>query len=431
MKLNSLPTICLLGAATLGLCSCNSLENHNAGLGDPFQDALPQAATPLQSPPIAPHANPPAQHAGRFDGEPGNHIRPVGYTAEQPRPTQRRPVGAAEEPRGDFVTTERRVPLSPDDVPPGPPFAGDPAQLYPDEYLYDGGDRDLPVRYDQFRRLGLDTEDTAAEYTDHRGERHVKPSNRVAVYSPRFASVRTIGTAVSDSSAGRLGSVQEELAVTRIDGKRGTANHRQRRTPDNVRVRSRGSGVDVDRRNVTAAHITRLAAHRFRIKPVENLVFLQSGELKNTEEAILATGIQAAAAWTRKESPVLLASRQQSDEVSVKAKFQEYVGLEDMRKTPGELRIVKLADKKSAQTGEVVTFTIRYDNLGDRELHHVRILDNLTPRLEYIEDSATSDRAGRLVVEDNLEGSLVLKFEVKDPLPGRSGGVVTFKAKVR
>jgi len=107
------------------------------------------------------------------------------------------------------------------------------------------------------------------------------------------------------------------------------------------------------------------------------------------------------------------------------------VGLEEEELPDGELRIVKLADKKIAQPGDVITFTIRYDNLGGRPLHHIRIIDNLTPRLVYIDQSADSDRDGRLVVEDNEEGSLVLKFEIAEPLPGKTGGVVTFKARVR
>jgi len=52
---------------------------------------------------------------------------------------------------------------------------------------------------------------------------------------------------------------------------------------------------------------------------------------------------------------------------------------------------VKLADKQIAKPGDIVTFTIRYDNIGDREVHDVVIIDNLTPRLEYIEDSAECD----------------------------------------
>ena len=95
------------------------------------------------------------------------------------------------------------------------------------------------------------------------------------------------------------------------------------------------------------------------------------------------------------------------------------------------LRIVKLADKRVAQPGEVVTFTIRFDNLGDRELRDVVIVDNLTPRLEYVDDSGELNLNGRLVAEDNGEGSLVLRWELDEPLAGRSGGVATFQARVR
>ena len=34
-------------------------------------------------------------------------------------------------------------------------------------------------------------------------------------------------------------------------------------------------------------------------------------------------------------------------------------------------------------------------------------------------------------VEDNEEGTLVLKFVLDDRLPGHTGGVITFKTRVR
>ena len=106
------------------------------------------------------------------------------------------------------------------------------------------------------------------------------------------------------------------------------------------------------------------------------------------------------------------------------------VGLED-KKQIGRLRIVKLADKKQAEKGDIVTFTIRYDNLGERPLTEVTITDNLTTRLVYVDDSATSDRDGRLDTVDNGEGSLILRWTFDKPLEGKTGGVVTFQARVR
>ncbi len=65
-------------------------------------------------------------------------------------------------------------------------------QHYPDEYLCDGGDREIPVHYYEDTRQGLDTEDTIAEFTDHKGKQRTSKSNKVCVYAPRFASVRSV-----------------------------------------------------------------------------------------------------------------------------------------------------------------------------------------------------------------------------------------------
>ncbi|MBS0261219.1 MAG: DUF11 domain-containing protein, partial [Planctomycetes bacterium] len=137
----------------------------------------------------------------------------------------------------------------------------------------------------------------------------------------------------------------------------------------------------------------------------------------------------SAIVWTRDQYPVLAAKSVQGIELKSKFKPDELVGSEN--KKNGKLRIVKLADKKVATSGEIVTFSIRYDNLGNREIHEVVITDNLTPRLEYIADSAVSDIPAQFEIEDNGEGSSILRWTLDEPLPGGRGGVVTFKALVR
>ena len=125
------------------------------------------------------------------------------------------------------------------------------------------------------------------------------------------------------------------------------------------------------------------------------------------------------------------ASDTASQSVAAQFQAQQYLGVETEKKQIGDLRIVKMADRKFADSGDVVTFTIRYDNLGERELREIRIVDNLTPRLMFIDDSASSDRPGNIVIEDNAEGSEVLRFDLDGVLPGESGGVITFQTKVR
>lgn len=302
---------------------------------------------------------------------------------------------------------------------------------YPDEYLFDGGDRALPIHYDAFRRLGLDTEDTVAEYDDHRGKSHVKASTRVAVYAPRFAAVRTVSHPISGLSLRKAVGAQKTTFQMGLLARAGAATHTRKLQADGVRVRSRAGGLDANTTRVALRQRVVLGRNDKLLNIYENLTFVKTGHANTTEEAFLAARIQAAAAWSAGRFPVISAGLDAIKEVEGSASGQEIVGTDDDHKTDGNLRIVKLADKKAAKSGDIITFTIRYDNLGDRELKNIRIVDNLTPRLEYVEDSATSTRAGRLDVEDNSEGSLVLKFVLDKPLPGKTGGVVTFKAKVR
>lgn len=301
---------------------------------------------------------------------------------------------------------------------------------YKDEYLCDGGDRGYPVHYDAFNRLGLDTEDTIAEFVDVDGHRHVKPTTRTCIYAPRFAAIRTVDAAHSEGLV--LGATTSERTTmgagirTRL-----VANaHAQRDAGVGIRVRSRASGVDADTNRDELDQVDRAAGNTKLVNGFENISFLRSGRIEQEDRPVLARKIAAAVTWSRDQMPFVVATLEGAGEVQATAAAAEVIGRE-VEIEPARLRIVKLADKQSAQRGEIVKFTIRYDNLGGEPLHHLRIVDNLTTRLEYVDDSADSDRAGRLVVEDNGEGSLVLTFEVDEPVNGGEGGVVSFSARVR
>ena len=90
-----------------------------------------------------------------------------------------------------------------------------------------------------------------------------------------------------------------------------------------------------------------------------------------------------------------------------------------------------MASKSFAQPGEVVEFTLRYDNIGNREIGNVTIVDNLTTRLEYVPESAKSSLPADFSTEPNDHGSVVLRWEIRDPLKAGKGGILQFKCKVR
>lgn len=362
------------------------------------------------------------------------------------------PAAAEEDVRhadATFSAAEPRVALSPTDyqVPacgPGcPPYGGAAdasamavgglvgvATPRPDEFLCDGGDRTPPVHYDRTFRHGLDTEDTVGEWTDPAGAHHVAPSNKVCVYAPRFGEVRSFSTPVEGAKVDRLISANEVQRGVGLDAETYLDIKVQKTKLNAARVRSRASGLETENALSGFENATVAALNLEDTPPIVNTAFLSRGIMTRGEEAFLAKGVQAAVVWTRTQFPIITATDVSAQEVHAEFRASELIGLEDRNK-PGVLRVVKLADKGAAAPGEVVTFTIRYDNLGDKPVHHVKIVDNLTPRLELVEGSATSDRAGRLDIEPNGEGSFVLNFVVDDPLPGKTGGVVTFKATVK
>ena len=324
-------------------------------------------------------------------------------------------------------------------------MTGSDVQRYPDEYLLDGGDRDYPVHYSRTHRNGLDTEDTVGESIDHTGKRRTVSSNSVAIYAPRFGAVRSITTPSGQSSIDRLANAHETVRDSGLKNKVGPQKYAFNAGLKGIQTRLRVSGVEHKATVAGVGQVVPLTEHKATLRGREEFAFAFRGTINQAEEAYLAAGIDAAMIWTKAENTVIVGKVDRVQEVRVQAHEAGLTGTEERRNSPGKLHIVKLADKAIAQPGDVITFVIRFDNLGDKELHDVRIIDNLTPRLEFLEDSATCDLPGEVVMEDNEEGSLVLSFVLEEPLYGRkaveakankgkkikTGGVISFQCRVR
>jgi uncharacterized repeat protein (TIGR01451 family) len=303
---------------------------------------------------------------------------------------------------------------------------------YPDEYLCDGGDRDLPLHYANGSREGLDTEDTVAEFVDHHGQQQTVASTKVCIYAPRFAAVRTVSLPSEEGSfTGANGvansSLQGEMRTrltleqkSKIDGLAQT------------KMRSRASGLESERIQGAVDQRYRVQVADKILNTFENSSFLLQGRIEQNALAELNAAVQAAEHWSHEQYPILQAKVDRASIGLSEVTASAITVVDDRRSDqPAELRVVKLADRTTAEPGDEILFTIRYDNLGPNPAHHLRLVDSLTPRLQYVDDSATCDRAGQLVTQDNGEGSLVLIWEITDPVPSGEGGVVTFRARVR
>ena len=307
------------------------------------------------------------------------------------------------------------------------------ADIYPDEYIFDGGDRNAPAGYTAGQRSGFDSEDTVAGFTDHTGAARMTPSNRVAVYAPRFGSVRTVTGLQADTKIDKAVGARDSQGIGNVR----TGNAPQENVHDTVlsglESRNRVDGMESSTPAMQTRRTDSLEQNRKVDEGHEGRHYSSYGLMERHQGLVIQQQIQNAIAWTRGQYPVLTASTTNASNINAEFKVQQTVGLEDERKTKGNIHIVKLADREIAQTGDTILFTIRFENTGDFDVYDVRIIDNLTPRLEYVSGTAQidGDHPGEVVVEDNGEGSSILTFSLDSSLKGHDRGEITFEARVR
>lgn len=307
------------------------------------------------------------------------------------------------------------------------------ADYFPDEYIFDGGDRDAPSGYVDGQRSGFDTEDTVAKFVDHTGDARTSPSNRIAVYAPRFGSVRTVTTLVADTKVDKAAGARDAQSVGNIK----IGNAAQENVHDTIlsglESRNRVDGMASATPPMQARRTDVIEEQRKVDEGHEGRQYSSSGAMQRNQAFVLQQQIQNAIAWTRNDYPVLTASTISASKIKATLKVQQTIGVEDERKTKGQIHVVKLADRDMAQSGDTITFTIQFQNTGDFDVFDVSIVDNLTPRLDYLPGTAKidGDHPGEVVIEDNGEGSKVLTFNLDNALKGHDAGEITFEARVR
>lgn len=308
------------------------------------------------------------------------------------------------------------------------PFPG--SELTGDEYVCDGGDKGKPVHYEGLNRAGLEVEDTIAEYKDDTGKFHMKPSTEACIYAPRFGSVSSATLPEEGMQIARAAGHQDQNAVEGLASKTVIDQKTQSDEPQGMLMRSRASGLN-NRQADDHLQQTQMAGQQSKVlNPFEDFRFLREGQFDVASNAVISLGVNAAQEWADGRRPIIVAKAEGGQIVQGRFTAQDYTGVEDKR-SPGELKLVKVADRASAHPGDIVTFTIRFDNIGGRDLSSVRIVDNLSPRLEYIANSVSSSMEGNIDVSDNGAGGKLLTFEFDQPLKGKTGGFVSFQCRVR
>jgi uncharacterized repeat protein (TIGR01451 family) len=312
-----------------------------------------------------------------------------------------------------------------------------------EECLHDGGDCGNRAAFDgEGRLVGVEPEDTVAEYTDCYGRRHVTHSNRVCLCVPRYAVVRCETplsrydsvTAVNDT---RRVQFHEGLArwtpplqarkYEQLLGARGrerpSINEGVTGTVGIVRLEVLNA-VEVPLGPIallgTKAVLTLSEIERTRlVKQLELTRQLSSRSRVQGETAVVGTAVVG-----RVEGLKIVQAEAETRDLTVCC--------HEVPCPPDKpLVLVKCADRQSAQVGDVVTFLLKYSNHGGKPISDVAVTDSLTTRLEYVPGSSQSDRPAVFTAQLNEAGSLILHWEITGRLmPGQSG-VVRFQARVR
>jgi uncharacterized repeat protein (TIGR01451 family) len=286
------------------------------------------------------------------------------------------------------------------------------------------------VEISDLEEHGWNLEDTVAQYETRSGKRETAASTRACVYAPRFAAVRRVTGLTEAELHETLQLSREQLALVGQQRNLPSNNVAQPiSTVRNVRNLMAQSMEDLNR-GKTVDDIDQVRTTRRKILPFENLQVIHTGLFHSGEKLRLATAIMAAETWTEKAAvqvtvngvSIGLAKRTRGPMEAYEYELGEGVA---------KLRIVKVASVDDAKPGEEVHFTIRFDNMGEEPLDQIVLVDNLTTRLEYVAESQECSLDATFKATDNNGQSLMLRWELQQPLPPHEGGVIRFTCRVR
>lgn len=299
------------------------------------------------------------------------------------------------------------------------------------EYLFDGDDHGRSVTVDKtWNVYGLDIEDTIAHFDTLDGRRLVSPSNRVAIYAPRFSAVRKVCNPGASYTATSPHQFEDEHQMLSARGTALTdateqfeqlARHQAANHPSSFIDRTRG---------VLADNTTQLFGVRNSFSAFENLQIIRFGRFTSAESARLDVGMQSANVWQDNLGLQVVVDEVQPVVVKSVNQFREMESI-DSDKNNNILRVVKIASTIAARPGDIVEFTIRFDNISSKKIGNITIIDNLTSRLEYVASSAESTHHADFITKPNSAGSSQLRWEIRDPIQPGKGGIVRFKCLVR
>lgn len=299
------------------------------------------------------------------------------------------------------------------------------------EYVVTGGDsKGEAYSREDWSVENLDNEDSVAHFDTIDGRILAEPSNRLFLYSPRFGAARQVVGPISGESSVMLESANTTTEVVQgenvaaVDAR--TAETKPLGASQNVGV----AGAESASAPTIGSSRVMLAEADAQIRLGALLTSDKVDDLATSDASLLLEGSLAAQGWSGEQKVAVALETVNAFSNIYLDGASTIFSVKDDTKT-SKLRVIKIANKDAARPGELVEFTLRFENIGDQPIGNVTILDNLSSRLAYVENTAKSSVPAELLAELNERGSLVLRWEITDPLEPKEFGVVRFICKVR
>ncbi|MEX0585630.1 MAG: hypothetical protein WD176_03235, partial [Pirellulales bacterium] len=252
---------------------------------------------------------------------------------------------------------------------------------------------------------GLETEDTIVHFDTPDGRVGVEASNRICLYAPRFGAVRQVVASSNYHQIDRLGHLYRPIeAGTGKDVRPPIVNVLPEQpiaalTTDQLALLASKDVQTIASQKVRAIE----AANGFQAH--EDFLLIRYGIYAQSEKARMAEWIDAATVWATTQGVEIFVEGHPAQVETGDRRAQATYSVD----TPdySRLHVCKVASKFGAKPGEIVDFTIRFDNIGATPLGNVTIVDNLTTRLELVPKSDQSSLKADFSTLPIAAGSLV------------------------
>lgn len=299
-----------------------------------------------------------------------------------------------------------------------------------DEYLCDGGDREDPIRQGELVAKGIDPQDAVVTFramTDV--EARKLPTNKVCIYSPRFARIRGV-TGPDEAYWVQIARGADMLESPEI---RGQAQDPRPLIRDDAALLARGRDRATELANWQAAlagvGVTILQGVD-NIQHVAGLVMVEQVQMVGTAQgALVVKERQKAEGIKTAETVKIAALAVGPHQAALTRGTKEFISDEHPDPRPG-LAVIKQVDAKVGHPGDEIQYVIRYKNVGNVPIRAVSITDSLLPRLEYVPKSARGPEGTIFSQIENRSDGQELRWDLPEAIKPGEEGAVSFKAKV-